>query len=278
MNLAQARVVLRPRSTPEVFDLALRFTVAARGVLLRLALITIVPALGLLLALYELDVVYEPHELWLVAALLTPWIVGVHVIASSRLLFESKPPLRAILGHFLRRVVVFTVASAIVVGLIAFGALFAVGAPIFAALFLFYIEAALLEGQGPFAALGRARRLLRYRFGAALLYVLGLAAAILTFVAAAESLGHAIVRFVLQLGQPFGDLEGDGISAFSILGFFLALPYVAAVHFLAYIDVRTRQDGWDLQVRFMGLAAGDELGGDADASASQAALRQEGAR
>ena len=58
-----------------------------------------------------------------------------------------------------------------------------------------------------------------------------------------------------QLGKPFGDLWDDGGSAYAIVGFFAALPLVATARFLAYIDGRTRQDGWDIQLRFMAIAA-----------------------
>jgi hypothetical protein len=46
-----------------------------------------------------------------------------------------------------------------------------------------------------------------------------------------------------------------------VIGCFAALPLVATARFLSYIDGRTRQDGWDIQLRFMSLAAGH----DADA-------------
>ena len=32
----------------------------------------------------------------------------------------------------------------------------------------------------------------------------------------------------------------------------------ATARFLAYIDGRTRQDGWDIQLRFMAIAAASE--------------------
>ena len=71
---------------------------------------------------------------------------------------------------------------------------------------------------------------------------------------AAETLGDAIIDSVLQLGQPFGDLWKEGGSGYALLGFFLAVPVVAAARFLKYIDVRTRKEGWDIQLRFVALA------------------------
>ena len=37
-------------------------------------------------------------------------------------------------------------------------------------------------------------------------------------------------------------------------GALLSAPFVAAAGFLAYIDMRTRKEGWDIQLRFMALA------------------------
>jgi len=34
---------------------------------------------------------------------------------------------------------------------------------------------------------------------------------------------------------------------------FLSVPLVATLRFLAYIDNRTRREGWDIQVRFLEL-------------------------
>ena len=43
----------------------------------------------------------------------------------------------------------------------------------------------------------------------------------------------------------------------AVIGFFAALPLVATARFLSYIDGRTRQDGWDIQLRFMSIAAAE---------------------
>ena len=34
-------------------------------------------------------------------------------------------------------------------------------------------------------------------------------------------------------------------------------PWVATARFLQYVDGRTRADGWDIQLRFMAIAAAD---------------------
>ena len=87
-----------------------------------------------------------------------------------------------------------------------------------------------------------------------LLLLLSLAAAGFVFVA--EMLvTNGLLDFVLQLGRPFGSLFDEGGSVAALLGLFLAVPYWTTVRFLSYIDLRTRRDGWDVQLRFMAIQA-----------------------
>ena len=67
-------------------------------------------------------------------------------------------------------------------------------------------------------------------------------------------------RYVLQLGHPTGSLWNDGGSGFAVLGALLAVPLGAAMRFLGYIDLRTRKEGWDIQLRFVALAEQSALG------------------
>jgi hypothetical protein len=69
-----------------------------------------------------------------------------------------------------------------------------------------------------------------------------------------DLLGGQLLEFVFQLGRPLGSLFQDGGSAFAILGLLLAVPLSAAMRFLGYIDLRTRSEGWDIQLRFAAWA------------------------
>ena len=69
-----------------------------------------------------------------------------------------------------------------------------------------------------------------------------------------------MVGFVLQLGHPTGELFEHGGSGFAVLGALLAVPLAAAMRFLGYIDLRTRKEGWDIQLRFVALAEQSALG------------------
>ena len=43
-----------------------------------------------------------------------------------------------------------------------------------------------------------------------------------------------------------------------VAGAFLAVPLLATVRFLMYIDGRTRRDGWDIQLAFLSVVMADE--------------------
>jgi hypothetical protein len=71
-----------------------------------------------------------------------------------------------------------------------------------------------------------------------------------------DLLGQVVVNWILQAGRPFGSLWSDGGSIFALAGFFAVLPWIATARFLAYTNIRTRKEGWDIQLKFMAIAAG----------------------
>jgi hypothetical protein len=89
--------------------------------------------------------------------------------------------------------------------------------------------------------------------GRAIALFLSIAVARAGFIVLAEVLGQGVVDETLQLGRPFGSLVGGAGSLYALAGFFLSIPYVTAIRFLGYIDLRTRKEGWDVQLRFSAL-------------------------
>ena len=104
-------------------------------------------------------------------------------------------------------------------------------------------------------AVKRVDRFIAGRGASAFGTLLSLLATQAGFIVTAEFLGHGLVDEVLQLGKPFGSLFSNGGSPYALAGFFLSVPYVATARFLSYVDARTRADGWDVQLRFMAIAA-----------------------
>lgn len=255
MNLLAARVVLRQRSLADSLDLALPFCLANKRPLGVLALAILGP-IAALLAYLHLARHWGWVAVWFVCAALSLLVEGVFTVALGELLF--KPPadvrVRTFIGRFLRRL------PAVLFAIIARGVLIAVTLLIMAPTSLFVPEAQLLEGATFGKALARSRALARNRIG----FCMGvwLATVFLPPLGAAsmDLLCNSVTHFVLQLGYPTGELFSDGGSGFAVVGALLAVPLVAAVRFLGYVDLRTRKEGWDIQLRFVALAEQSALG------------------
>ncbi len=258
MNIDQCRVVLRPRAVSEVLDLALRVVMSTDVKLYGwLSAIVLLPCLTICLGLrYALG--WEWAPVWAIAVGLACVAQGVFTVAAGRLLFAENLTVREVFSHFFGRFWSYLGAlflSRLVLGLGSIGAFLVF--PVFWVWtkMAFVHEASLLEQAPPGEAIKRASRFVSARGASTLLLIVWFVLVHAAFILIAESLGNtAIVEFVLQLGQPFGSLA-DGGSPFALAGFFLSIPYIATGRFLAYIDQRTRMDGWDIQLKFMALSA-----------------------
>lgn len=262
MKLDEARVVLRPRTLPEILDLALRFaTDPAAALYAKLSALVLLPAYLLTLAAHwALD--WSWPAVWGLAVGIATPIQGVFTIAVGKLMFTEHVSIREILREYLRRLgsylatLVITrvqIAAASVLAVLVLPPLWMWGRS-------FHVhEACLLERAGATDAVKRAARMVEHRVLGAAGTLLMLTLAAVGFVAVAEALiNYGLFEFVLQIGKPFGSLLHEGGSAAALLGLFLAVPYWATARFLAYVDLRTRRDGWDVQLRFMALASDAE--------------------
>jgi len=255
MNLLAARVVLRQRSMSDSLDLALPFCLANKRPLGVLALVILGP-IAVLLGYLRIARHWPWLPLWLLCAGASLIVQGAFTIAMGELLF--KPPaetrVRTFVGRFLRRLPALVFATVARLLVVTFTIL------ILAPTRIFVPEAILLEGASFGKAMGRSGALARNRGG----FCLGvwLAAVFLPAVGAIslDLLGNALTHYVFQLGYPTGELFENGGSGFAVLGALLAVPLVAAVRFLGYIDLRTRKEGWDIQLRFVALAEQSALG------------------
>jgi hypothetical protein len=252
MNLEGATVVLRARSVPEVLELALRWGVTVcRRTFFRLALVTLVPAFAACL-IARLALEWEWAAVWALALCLATVCQGVFTVAAGDLVFDPDTRARGVLKRTVKRLPAYLVALLLTRLAMAVGTLIGgVGLFLVWPRVAFVHEAVLLEGGGK--PLKRAQQLTRGRNERALGLVLAQALSLVAGALLTDALGNALLDDVLQLGRPLGELK-DGGSVFALLGFFLAVPYTAACRLLLYIDTRTRQDGWDLQVRFQRAA------------------------
>jgi hypothetical protein len=254
MNLLEARVALRPRSMSDVLDLSGPFCLANRRLMAPLVL-WVTLAGGLLALLCRIEAGWSWSAVWRVLAGYLLVASGVYTVASGELLFHEPADVRVtrVLARFGRRLPQYLLARAAQLAALTFCAALFVPLPIFAARLFFVSEAVLLESGAPLGSLGRSSRLARYRgfpcFGLALASLV----APFLFAVAADLLGNTLVDMVFQMGRPVGSLWSDGGSAYAVVGALLSLPFVASASFLGYVDLRTRKEGWDIQLRFMAL-------------------------
>ncbi len=257
MNLARASIVVRQRGVLEVLDLACRFVVERGSSLyLRLAALVLLPCVAFTFALARFFE-WSWFWVWVVALPLGSVAQAPFTIAVGRLMFSEQVAARAVLAQLARRSGALLGALFLARLLIVLAWTVVVLAPFAWVRSAFTHEAVLLEGASAREAVGRAARFVhghgRTTFEMLLCHLCVVGGAI----AVGEAAGHGLLGFVLQLGEPFGSI-GDGGSLYALCGFFAAAPLVATARFLAYVDARTRRDGWDVQVRFMALAAAEE--------------------
>jgi len=255
MNLLAARVVLRERSLADVLDLTLPFCVENRRTLGALFVLALGPVLALTAYLYFSEAWFW-NSLWLITLEAAFMIDGVFTIAVGELLFnkDGTVPTGALCKRFARRLPAYLASFFGRQIAVACSALLVFPPFMIAPSTLFMKEALLLEGASPAKAWARSRALARDKMG----FCFGLWLATLALpvfgAVGGDLIGNAVVGFVLQLGTPTGDLFTDGGSGFALLGALLAVPVAATARFLGYTDLRTRLEGWDIQLRFVSLA------------------------
>jgi hypothetical protein len=259
VNLGASAIVLRPRGMAEILDLACRLSVSlAFGLYARLALVVLLPLLAGCVAL-RYAAGWPWQNVWMAAITAAAVAQGIFTVSVGRLLFSEEVTAGQALRLFGRRFVSYLVMLLLSRSLLALAALpMGFGLPFVWPRLYFVHEASLLEGAGPAEAMRRSSRFVAGRGGPVLGVLLSILITQAAFVVVAELLCQGLMTEVLQLGKPFGALFTDGGSPYALAGLLLSVPFVATARFLEYIDARTRADGWDVQLRFMAIAAAAE--------------------
>ncbi len=252
MNVLATRVALRERSTAEVFDLALRFVIVRGGrAYLKLWLWACLPLLLGCVALRFKQV--EWFWVWVAAG--AGLVAGQipFTLAASRLLLGDELPLGSLVKLWLSKLPGQLIMHALVLVALGASAFLVFPVPFLLARLLYLPEISLLEGSGLMRSYERGTRFTRQRMGVAFETLMMLAVVLAAFVLGAEVTGKAIQEDLLSL-PPSADSIWEGGSYFSLLGFFMSVPFLATARFLTYIDARTRREAWDVQIRFTELA------------------------
>jgi hypothetical protein len=261
MNVWEARVVVRERGLSEIVDLSVRFClVLGANLYAKLCLWLLLPAYAL--CFWVLKRAGQNAAIWgcLLAIALFSLLQLPFTVAAGRLMFSPQVSLGEVMrtsARLLFRICIARLSSLYVL----FGAsLIANVIPLAIARGLYLSEVIVLEGAAPLAAYRRTGRLTARRVAQTFAIWLSMIATSLTFIAVAEILARALGAEGLPiegLSEVWGGLNPEA----GIAGLFLSLPLVTSLRFLAYIDNRTRREGWDIQVRFLEL--GRALGASA---------------
>lgn len=251
MSAPSASLELRERSVLDVLDLAVRFMSAHAKKYAALAGLVLVP--GLALTWISIDVL-GPFSAWGVALALGLAAQVPFTLLASRLVFEDEVPLRAVLADAARALGRTSLARFIQVFFVALGAsLF--GFPAFwPATTLFFVpEVVILERASAAETIARANQVGAQRRGETLLAVLLLLGLEVAFLVLATLAGRAVLVDFLQFTP--SSLSGIPGRPLALAGYWIFVPYRATARFLLYVNVRTREEGWDVQTRFAALAS-----------------------
>ncbi len=257
------KIILRPRSLDEIFDLALAYSRKSFRDFSRLYLL--IAALGTaLVALPWLVFGLSPGAGFCLATIVVVLLERIVTVYAGRHLFGNTATLKGALRATMRRLPLlastlgffYLPVMLIALGefknelLVGFGLFLSTIWPFLAAAHVHLSEVALLEQLPAAKSMKRTHALGARRFGRALGLMLVSGLLRLLFITAAVFAFRFVFEFMLQFkGIP---KELKVITAF--YGLLLTSPYFALVRLFDYVDARTRREGWDIQVRFNAIA------------------------
>lgn len=258
MDLRDARVVLRERRLLDVLDLTVRFLVAHAAPYAALSAIVLVPCgvLSLVIAVHA----GWAHGFW-VSIMLAALAEVPFTVLGSQLVFSPEVSLEKVLTAALKRLPRVLLARLLQVLAVAAGLSVMVLPGVWIAVTtVFLTEIVVLEQATIGGAFSRAQRMLNSRFGDALMVALLLSGLHLGAVLLGDRALATVFSDVFQITPPPKLGEPDG-GVLGLCAYWLFVPYAATARLFSYLDLRTRSEGWDVQVRFAALAA-HERGGE----------------
>ena len=252
MDLMRARVTLRERNLLDVFDLALRFCIVHAGAYAKVSAVVLVPSFAVSLAAAQLGGWWMG---WIVTVVVAAFATTPYVALASRLVFADAVGTREALGIALR-----AVPALLVIRFLQLLALAASSLMVFmpwlwlGTILLFVAEVVVLEQAAIGATFGRAQRIASAHFGSVAGTMLAMLAVPVAAAMVADLAGREVMKTVLEIHPP-PSMFHEGGSWLALLGFWMVVPLMTTARFFAYLDVRTRTEGWDIQTRFAAIAA-----------------------
>ncbi len=254
-----ARFALRVRGVLESADLGLRALVLHARAFAQIALVTCVPGLLATLAMRYIAGL-EALVVWLVALAWGGFAEGPFTTLAGAVAMHRDASPREAGRVFAQRAVRYAWYRSVSMVLQAASALALLVPWLFVAPSqLFVSEVVLLEraNRGVFS---RAGRVVATASGRAMRSALLFVAVRVGMVLLADAALRRTVGLLFDLHAPTESLGTAGISPYALAGFWASVPVIAMMRYLAYVDLRTQCEGWDVQRRFQRLSA--SLGGD----------------
>lgn len=247
--LQLCRIELRPRGPLESLDLAVRVAHDWWRPLALLTALTLLPAFALCAAIGWLAG-GNPWAL-LAPVLLGPIAQAPFTVLGGRLLFAEDVRLRDVATHLAGRVGPWVGCEALI-------AASATCLPVYLVAqvpLVFCAECVLLERVALPRAFRRSWRLTSGYAGGAVVGVMGRWVLLAWFAIVAEASVQALAQ-VFQVSLPLPRAIDGVATPWLMAGILASHPVWAIWRLLLYVDVRTRVEGWDLQVglRAAGLA------------------------
>jgi hypothetical protein len=249
MDLMSARVALRERPLLDVFDLAVRFVTTHAAAYARLSLVVLLPSFGVSWAASHFGGWWVG---WAVTVVVGAFASAPYVSLASRLVFDDSVTVRQAVGAALRALPSL-VAVRLVEG-IGLWVTCVIGWLWLGSVYVFMVEVLVLEQARVRGAFGRASRLANAHFGGASSTMLILLVAPIGAAMIADVAGRELMQSVLEIRPP-PSMFHEGGSTLALVGWWLAMPWLATARFFVYLDTRTRTEGWDIQTRFAAIAA-----------------------
>lgn len=255
MNPNRCRVVLRARSPLEVFDLTLVFVRENRSLFIKLWAILLAPFAVVTLPLCWF---LEGHAaLLLLPLILMPFVQAPFTLAGGTLLFQEQTTVGEVAGQCRKASGAFFGRLVLgVLGVVTTLCTFGYGVFLVMPALLYISETSLLERVGVERGIKRSLRLAGGNIPVAVAGAVGQVFLTVWMAFVFDAAGTVLLSTTLQLGTPFGSVLAGQVTPFFLWGMLAAQPLQALYRLLLYVDVRTRIEGWDLQVslRAAGLA------------------------
>ena len=264
MKLEELSVAVRERTLPELFDLAVQM---CRRHVLNLTLLTIIGAgpfalIDWLLLHGSSDVSWLPLA-WLIVLLVAQAPLAMAPITAylGEAMFNHRPTVRGALSATGRRffpllvlALVRGAAPAVAVALFS-GVGDGLPGLILLVLLMFYpahaVEVILLERQPLRPSLRRANQLMSSWRSEAVSHLLVSAIVVVVGCLIAAHAGAQVINLLFWKWLAGGDWHLWFHPGVNLLAGLLPWPfiaYLAVVRFLAYIDLRTRREGWEIEL------------------------------